>query len=83
MIDDLSGERLVTRFGLLWNKWDRPGREGAAGPDQEIIVPDEAAMAQWRDALRPAIERSLDAMAAGGFTDARVVSARLIASQRR
>jgi TRAP-type C4-dicarboxylate transport system substrate-binding protein len=78
VIDDLSGVRLVTRFGLLWNKWDRPVREGASGPDQEIIVPDEAAMAQWQDALRPVTERSLDAMAAGGFTDARAAYAKLI-----
>jgi TRAP-type C4-dicarboxylate transport system substrate-binding protein len=76
-IDDLSGARLVTRFGLLWNKWDRPVREGAAGPDQEIIVPDEAALAQWRDAMRPVTERCLDAMVAGGFTDARAAYAKL------
>jgi TRAP-type C4-dicarboxylate transport system substrate-binding protein len=77
-IDDLSGARLVTRFGLLWNKWDRPVREGAAGPDQEIIAPDEAALAQWQDAMRPVTERCLDAMVAGGFTDARAAYAKLI-----
>jgi hypothetical protein len=27
-IDELSGAPLVTRFGLLWNKWDRPVRDG-------------------------------------------------------
>ena len=31
-IDDLSSEALVTRFGLLWNKWDQPVRDGASGP---------------------------------------------------
>ena len=76
-IDDLSGARLVTRLGLLWNKWDRPVREGAAGPGQEIIVPDEAALAQWQDAMRPVTERCLDAMVAGGFTDARAAYAKL------
>ncbi|HEY2620425.1 MAG TPA: C4-dicarboxylate ABC transporter, partial [Acetobacteraceae bacterium] len=81
-IDDLSGERLVTRFGLLWNKWDRPVRESASGPGQEIIVPDEAAMAQWRDALRPVTERYLDAMVAGGFIAARAAYAKLLAAQQ-
>jgi TRAP-type C4-dicarboxylate transport system substrate-binding protein len=81
-IDDLSGERLVTRFGLLWNKWDRPVREGASGPDQEVIVPDEGAMAQWRDALRPVTERYLDAMVAGGFTEARAAYAKLVSAQQ-
>ena len=48
-IDELSNESLVTRFGLLWNKWDRPVREGASGPGHEVIVPDEAMLAQWHD----------------------------------
>jgi TRAP-type C4-dicarboxylate transport system substrate-binding protein len=81
-IDDLSGERLVTRFGRLWNKWDRPVREGASGTGQEIIVPDEALLKQWRDALRPTTERCLDAMVAGGFADARAAYAKLLAAQR-
>jgi TRAP-type C4-dicarboxylate transport system substrate-binding protein len=82
-IDDLSGASLVTRFGLLWNKWDRPVRDGASGPGQEIIVPDDAVMQRWRDALRPATERYLDALAAGGFTDARAAYAKLIAARQR
>ncbi len=82
-IDELSGERLVTRFGLLWNKWDRPVREGASGPGQEIIVPDAAVLQQWRDALRPATERYLDALVAGGFTEARAAYAKLVSARQR
>jgi TRAP-type C4-dicarboxylate transport system substrate-binding protein len=81
-IDELSGARLVTRFGLLWNKWDRPVREAASGPDQEIIVPDEAQLKQWSDALRPATERYLDALVAGGFIDARSAYAKLVTAQQ-
>ena len=55
-IDELSNEALVDRFGQLWNKWDKPVRDGATGPGQEIIVPDAAVLAAWRAALRPATE---------------------------
>ena len=44
-IDELSNEALVTRFGLLWNKWDQPVRDGATGPGHEVIVPDAATLA--------------------------------------
>ncbi len=77
-IDKLSGASLVARFGLLWNKWDRPVRDGAMGPGQEIIVPNETLLAQWRNALRSAADRHLDALAAGAYTDAREAYSRLI-----
>jgi len=35
-IDAISGDALVTRFGNLWNQWDKPVREGAAGPGHEV-----------------------------------------------
>jgi TRAP-type C4-dicarboxylate transport system substrate-binding protein len=82
-IDELSGSPLVTRLGLLWNKWDRAVRDGASGPDQEIIVPDEAVMQQWRAVLQPFTEHYLGSLVAGGFTDARAVYASLIAAQQR
>lgn len=52
-IDQLSNEALVTRFGQLWNEWDHVVRSGAVMAGHEIVVPDAAAMAQWRRALRP------------------------------
>ena len=82
-IDSISGERLVTRFGLLWNKWDRPVRDGAKGPGQEIIEPDATLRAAWRAAMLPASERYLDALVAGGFADARGVYDKLIAEAAR
>ena len=80
-IDKISNGPLVTQFGLLWSKWDRPVRDGATGPGQEIIVPDAALMAQWREALRPFTEQYLDGLVAGGFGDARAVYARLAKGQ--
>lgn len=76
-IDRISNERLVMRFGRLWNKWDRPVREGATGPDHRILIPDTALVARWRNALQPCIEHNLDSLIASGFTGARASHARL------
>jgi TRAP-type C4-dicarboxylate transport system substrate-binding protein len=82
-IDKVSYARLVTRFGLLWNKWDRPVREAAVGPDQEVIVPDDELMAQWRNALQPFADKYVDGLVAGGFTGARAVYQKLLADQTK
>jgi TRAP-type C4-dicarboxylate transport system substrate-binding protein len=81
-IDELSNETLVTRFGLLWNKWDKPVRDGAAGPGHEVIVPDAAVLAQWREALRPATDRYLDGLVAAGFTDAHAAYGGLVGGSK-
>ncbi len=78
-IDAQSNEVLVKRFGLLWNKWDAPVRDGATGPGQEIITPTAAEMAQWRSGLQPVADKYLDGLIAAGFTDARPVYARMLA----
>jgi TRAP-type C4-dicarboxylate transport system substrate-binding protein len=80
-IDELSNEALVDRFGLLWNKWDKPVRDGASAPGHEIITPDAQAMAQWHDALRPVADRYLDGLTAGGFTNAHAAYDKLTAGK--
>jgi TRAP-type C4-dicarboxylate transport system substrate-binding protein len=69
-IDALSGETWVAQFGPLWNKWDQPVRQGANGPGHEVIVPDAATMAQWREGLKPVTDRNLEDLAARGFSGA-------------
>lgn len=59
-IDSISGDALVTRFGNLWDQWDKPVRDGANAPGHEVIVPDAATMAQWREGLRPVTDRYLE-----------------------
>lgn len=76
-IDDLSGEAWSAKFGPLWDKWDQPVRQGAAGPGHEIIVPDAATMAQWREGLRPVTERYLADLASHGFANARAAYEKL------
>lgn len=58
-IDSMSGDVWSAKFGPLWEKWDKPVRDGAAAPGHEVIVPDPATMALWRDALRPVTDTYL------------------------
>lgn len=82
-IDDLSGEALVTRFGVLWDKWDAPVRDGAKGPGHEVIVPDAATMAKWREALQPVTDRYLADLAARGFPNAKTSYDKMVEMLRR
>jgi TRAP-type C4-dicarboxylate transport system substrate-binding protein len=82
-IDELSGEAWSAKFGPLWDKWDQPVRQGAAAPGHEVIVPDAATMAAWREGLRPVSERYLADLAAHGFPNARAVYEKLAGALRR
>jgi TRAP-type C4-dicarboxylate transport system substrate-binding protein len=82
-VDEMSGEEWSAKFGPLWDKWDAPVRQGASGPGHEIIVPDAATMAAWRDGLRPVTERYLTDLAAHGFPDARAAYEKLAGTLRR
>ncbi len=62
-IESMSGEVWSAKFGSLWDKWDKPVRDGAAGPGHQLIVPDAAVKAQWRDGLRPVTDAYLTDLA--------------------
>ena len=76
-IDAQSNEALVRRFGLLWDEWDKPVRDGASAPGHELLVPDAAALQDWRTALQPATDRYLDSLSTAGVPEARAAHARL------
>jgi TRAP-type C4-dicarboxylate transport system substrate-binding protein len=77
-LDAICCEAWVAKFGPLWDKWDAPVREGAKGPGHEVIVPDAATMAKWREGLHPVTERYLDELSAKGFRNARAAYAKLV-----
>lgn len=77
-LDSICCEAWVAKFGPLWDKWDAPVREGARAPGHEVIVPDAAAMAQWREGLRPVSERYLDELSGKGFPNARAAYQRML-----
>ena len=77
-LDAVCCEAWVAKFGPLWDKWDGPVREGAKGPGHEVVVPDAATMAKWREGLRPVSERYLDELAGKGFPNARAAYTKLV-----
>ena len=77
-LDAVCCEAWVATFGPLWDKWDDPVREGAKGPGHEVVVPDAATMAKWREGLRPVSERYLDELAGKGFPNARAAYSKLV-----
>jgi TRAP-type C4-dicarboxylate transport system substrate-binding protein len=82
-VDELSGEKWSAKFGPLWDKWDAPVRQGASGPGHEIIVPDAATMAAWREGLQPVTDRYLADLAAHGFPNARAAYEKLARALRQ
>jgi TRAP-type C4-dicarboxylate transport system substrate-binding protein len=81
-IDSISGEVWSAQFGPLWDKWDKPVRDGASGPGHEVIVPDAATMAQWREGLRPVTDGYL-AELSKTFPNAKRAYEKLSAAFRR
>jgi hypothetical protein len=67
----------------LWDKWDKPVREGANAPGHEVIVPDAATMELWRVGLKPVTERYIADLAAHGFPSARTTYDKLTAALGR
>ena len=81
-IDALSGDAWVAKFGPLWEKWDKPVRDGANAPGHEVIVPDAATMQRWRDGLKPVTDRYITDLAASGFPNPRAAYDKLAATLR-
>ena len=81
-IDDLSGDRWVAELGALWNKWAEPVRNGANAPGHEVVTPDAATMAAWREGLRPVSDKYVADLAAGKFPGARDAYRRLLEAGR-
>jgi TRAP-type C4-dicarboxylate transport system substrate-binding protein len=82
-IDAMSGETWVAKFGPLWDKWDKPVRDGANAPGHEVIVPDAAAMGRWREGLRPVTDRYIAGLGSQGFPAARAAYDKLSTTLRR
>jgi TRAP-type C4-dicarboxylate transport system substrate-binding protein len=77
-LDAICCEAWVAKFGPLWDKWDGPVRAGAKGPGHEVIVPDAATMAKWREGLRPVSDRYLEDLSRKGFPNARSAYDRML-----
>lgn len=69
VIDEMSGDNLVARFGPWWDKWEARGFEDARRRGQNVIEIDAATRAQWKKQLQPMIDRYLEGLKAEGVKD--------------
>jgi TRAP-type C4-dicarboxylate transport system substrate-binding protein len=75
VIDEASGDPLISKFGRLWDEWDRPGREDAIARRNTITALSPQERLAWIAALQPMIEGWLDGMVDDGVANAREISA--------
>ncbi|MEG9883768.1 MAG: TRAP transporter substrate-binding protein [Hyphomicrobiales bacterium] len=68
-IDDISGDRLVGKFGDWWNKWELAGKTDAIRRGDTIIAIDEKTHDKWQKAVQPMIARYLARLKASGVKD--------------
>lgn len=73
VIDEMSGEALVNKFGDWWNQWDQPGLDAAMKKGNEVSKLTAEQRTQWRERLAPAIERYLVDLEKKGIKDAREI----------
>lgn len=69
VIDDMSGESLVAKFGPLWDKWEARGFKDAQRRGQDVIEIDAATRAEWKRQLQPMVDKYLESLKAQGVKD--------------
>lgn len=78
LIEDNSGDALVSKAGPWWDKWEATGKADAVKRNQEIITIDDAMRAQWRDSLRPMTEQYLANLAKQGVENPQAIYQRAL-----
>jgi len=76
VIDDMSGDRFVARFGKWWNDSAVAGRTQAQERGNTIIPVSREKRDRWRIQLQPMIDQYLAGLEAKGVTNARQIYAR-------
>lgn len=69
VIDEMSGDALVAKFGPWWDKWEARGKEDAIRRKQEIIEVDDATRTAWAKQLQPMTDAYLETLAGEGVAD--------------
>lgn len=73
IIDDLSGQDLVNKFGDWWTKWDQAGIKHIAEKGNPVTVLSEDQRQAWKTALTPMIDGYLADMEKKGVKNAREI----------
>lgn len=76
VLDDMSGDTLVAKFGDWWDAWDKRGYDDAVARGHEIIEVDNATRAEWSETLQPMIDGFLDRLERNGVENPKEVYAR-------
>lgn len=73
VIDEISGDTLVAKFGDWWNRWDEPGLAKSTEKGNRITPLSEAQRQAWRERLAPMVDRYLDQIEQQGVSNAREI----------
>lgn len=69
LIDQTSGDALLSKVGGWWDKWDGVGKQDAIKRKQDIIVIDDAERNKWREQLKPMTSKYLASLKSEGVKD--------------
>ncbi len=73
VIDDMSGESLVAKFGPWWNSWDKPGIADIKKKGNPVVTLSDAQREEWRIALKPTTDGYLTGLEEKGVSNAREI----------
>ncbi|MDC0948796.1 TRAP transporter substrate-binding protein [Gammaproteobacteria bacterium] len=76
VLEDMTGDNLVAKFGGWWDAWDARGKNDAIERGNEIITIDSETRAEWLERLQPMIDGFLASMADQGVADPQALYAR-------
>jgi len=76
VLEDMTGDNLVAKFGDWWDAWDARGKNDAIERGNEIIEIDTDTRNAWRAQLQPMIEGFLAGMKDQGVADPQALYAR-------
>lgn len=73
VVDEISGDALIPKFGPWWDTWDKRGRQDALDRGHEIIPLSDAERADWQAALEPVVDSYLKSLEDDGVDDPRAL----------
>lgn len=76
VLEDMTGDNLVAKFGDWWDAWDARGKNDAIERGNEIIEIDTDTRNAWRAQLQPMIDSFLAGMKDQGVADPQALYAR-------
>lgn len=73
VIDEISGDALVAKFGDWWDRWDEPGLARSKEKGNRITQLSDEQRQAWRERLAPVTDRYLEKIEQQGVGNAREI----------